>query len=80
MARKRVAVKRVLPPDVKYGSELVTKFINCVMQRGKKTIAQKIVYEAFAIIEADPDLALPEHQALREALSGDGDALGAWGL
>jgi small subunit ribosomal protein S7 len=46
MARKRVATKRVLPPDTKYGSELVTRFINCVMERGKKSIAQTIVYGA----------------------------------
>lgn len=46
MARKRVATKRELPPDVKYNSELVTKFINCVMQRGKKSVAQRIVYTA----------------------------------
>lgn len=36
--------------------------------------------EAFAIIEADPDLALPEHQALRDALWGDGDGLAGWAL
>jgi small subunit ribosomal protein S7 len=46
MARKRVATKRELPPDTKYNSELVTKFINCVMERGKKSLAQKIVYDA----------------------------------
>ncbi len=36
--------------------------------------------EAFAVMESDPDLTLPEHQTLREALSGDGDGLGAWAL
>ncbi|AXA36175.1 MAG: 30S ribosomal protein S7 [Candidatus Hydrogenedentota bacterium] len=46
MARRRVATKRVIPPDQKYGSELVSKFINCVMERGKKSVAQTIVYKA----------------------------------
>lgn len=46
MARRRVATKRVIPPDQKYGSELVSKFINCVMERGKKSVALTIVYKA----------------------------------
>jgi small subunit ribosomal protein S7 len=49
MRRKR-ASKRILPPDTKYGSPLVQKFINLVMERGKKALAERIVYNAFAIV------------------------------
>ena len=57
--RIRRAEKRQLTPDVRYNSELVARMINCVMARGKKTIAQRIVYGAFDIIaeqkqDADP--------------------------
>ena len=38
-------------PDPKYNSKIVSKFINMVMLRGKKSIAQKIVYGAFDIIK-----------------------------
>ena len=47
--RKRVYDKRI-KPDTKYGNLLVGKFINNIMQRGKRTIAEKIVYESFDII------------------------------
>ena len=51
-------IKRPLPiPDPLYGNRLVTKFINRVMERGKKTVAQKLVYKAFEAIkqqEKDP--------------------------
>ena len=42
--------RRQLTPDVKYNSELVAYFINIVMQCGKKSTAQKIVYGAFDLI------------------------------
>jgi small subunit ribosomal protein S7 len=48
--RRRRAVKRLVIPDPKYNSQLVTKFINTMMQRGKKTKAEKIVYGAFDIL------------------------------
>ena len=44
--------KRDVLPDPLYGSKLVTKLINNVMYDGKKGVAQKIVYDAFAMIEA----------------------------
>ncbi len=50
MRRKR-AERRPVAPDPVYNDELVARFINYVMRNGKKSIAQKIVYEAFAIIE-----------------------------
>ncbi|MFH0937445.1 MAG: 30S ribosomal protein S7 [Candidatus Daviesbacteria bacterium] len=43
--------KRVLEPDALYNSKLVTRFINRVMESGKKTIAQNLVYKAFSQIE-----------------------------
>lgn len=51
MARKRRAEKRKLLPDFKYGNMLVTQFINNFMQRGKRSIAQRIFYNALDIIE-----------------------------
>lgn len=46
MSRRRVAAKRIILPDPKYGDQTVAKFINVVMRRGKKSIAEKIVYGA----------------------------------
>ena len=45
--RRHRAVKRQLTPDVKYNSELVARLINTIMERGKKSVAQSIVYGAF---------------------------------
>lgn len=50
MARKKKAVKREILPDPKYNNVKLTKFINCVMKRGKKSTAESIVYGAFDII------------------------------
>ena len=49
--RKRRAVKRDVLPDAIYNSKIVTKLINQIMNDGKKGTAQKIVYDAFAIIK-----------------------------
>jgi small subunit ribosomal protein S7 len=46
MPRRRVAAKREILPDPKFNSELLAKFVNCVMRSGKKSIAEKIVYGA----------------------------------
>lgn len=48
--RGKQAVKRVLPPDARYGNPIVTKLINYVMYDGKKTTAERVVYDAFDII------------------------------
>ncbi len=48
--RRRRAERRQLTPDVKYNSELVAKLINIVLERGKKSRAQNIVYGAMGII------------------------------
>ena len=52
MPRRGRISKRDVLPDPMYNSKLVTKLINNVMYDGKKGVAQKIVYDAFAIIEA----------------------------
>jgi len=51
MPRRREVVKREIAPDPKYGDVLLAKFINYVMRRGKKSVAEKIVYRAIDIIE-----------------------------
>jgi small subunit ribosomal protein S7 len=49
--RGKQAPKRKILSDPKYSSQVVAKFINYVMERGKKSTAQKIVYEAFNVLE-----------------------------
>lgn len=49
--RHKKALKREIAPDFKYQSVLVARMINKIMQKGEKTIAQKIVYGAFEIIK-----------------------------
>ena len=46
MARRRVAAKREILPDPKFGNITLSKFMNIVMQSGKKSVAEKIVYGA----------------------------------
>ena len=48
MPRRRVVATRKVLPDPKFGSEILTKFVNVVMVDGKKSIAEKIVYGALA--------------------------------
>lgn len=50
MPRRRVVVRREILPDPKYKNILVAKFINCVMRRGKKSVAERILYRALEII------------------------------
>ena len=52
MSRRGQISKRDVLPDPLYNSKLVTKLINNVMYDGKKGVAQKIVYDAFAEVEA----------------------------
>jgi len=49
--RGKRAKKRKIKPDPKFSSVTVAKFINYVMRQGKKTVAQKIVYGAFDVLE-----------------------------
>lgn len=56
--RGRKVVKRVVPPDAKYNSTTVAKFINRLMLRGQKTTAERIVYDAVELasqqLNSDP--------------------------
>jgi small subunit ribosomal protein S7 len=54
--RRRKADRRELTPDVKYNSEMVSKLINTVMVRGKKSTSQGIVYGAFEIVRKKKNL------------------------
>jgi small subunit ribosomal protein S7 len=47
MSRRRAAIKRVVLPDAKFGDIVVTKFMNCLMYEGKKSVTEGIVYGAF---------------------------------
>ena len=49
--RRRRAHKRLIDPDPRYGDLLVAKFINIVMECGKKSIAERIVYDALDIVK-----------------------------
>jgi small subunit ribosomal protein S7 len=50
MSRKGQTPTRVLLPDPKHGSQVIARFINMVMQSGKKSVAEKIVYGALDTI------------------------------
>ena len=50
MSRRHRAEKRLVLPDAKYGDKVVAKFINNIMEDGKKAVAEKIVYSAFEIL------------------------------
>jgi small subunit ribosomal protein S7 len=49
--RRAGAAKREVLPDPKYGSRLVAKFVNIMMVRGKKSTAERIMYDALAAVE-----------------------------
>ena len=46
MSRRRAAEKREVLPDAKFGDIVLTKFMNTLMERGKKSVAERIVYGA----------------------------------
>jgi small subunit ribosomal protein S7 len=49
--RRRAAEKREVLPDPKFGDPVVTKFVNCLMRDGKKSVAEQILYDAFERME-----------------------------
>ena len=51
MARRKEVVRRQPEPDWKYNSVLVSKFINGLMRKGKKSIAERVFYQALDLIE-----------------------------
>ena len=52
MSRRHSAEKRVVNPDPKFGDVVISKFMNAVMEQGKKSVAERIVYGAFERMEA----------------------------
>ncbi len=52
MAKKFTVSNEQLQPDPKYGNRLVSRFVNCLMLEGKKSVAQRVFYDAMDIIES----------------------------
>ena len=52
MSRRRPAEKRPVTPDPLYGDRNITKFVSCMMQHGKRAVAEKIVYDALSKAES----------------------------
>lgn len=51
MPRRAAATRRQITPDIKYNNRLVTQLINKIMLDGKKSLAERIVYDAFDLVE-----------------------------
>lgn len=51
MSKRFTASREQLQPDPRYGSELASKFINCLMYDGKKSVAQRVFYDAMEIVD-----------------------------
>jgi small subunit ribosomal protein S7 len=51
MSRRKKAVRRSVPADPRYDSQTVSKFVNNLMQRGKKSLAERVFYSAMDLIE-----------------------------
>ncbi len=54
--RRKVTNRNIVKPDIKYGSERLEKFINSIMQDGKKNTARSIVYGALEIVKEKENL------------------------
>jgi len=65
--RRRRAVKRDIQSDTRYNSKIVAKFINMITDRGKKSLAERIVYSAFERVKErlnEPDALKVFHKAI----------------
>ena len=51
MSRRNKAIRRPLPPDPRYDSQTVSKFLNAIMYEGKKSLAERVFYGAMDLIE-----------------------------
>lgn len=74
MPRRKAAIKREILPDPLYGSELLAKFINVVMRRGKKSLAEHIVYDA--LNEASKRLKKDKHATKKDEEDSEGSSTG----
>jgi len=69
MSRRTQAPKRTILPDPKYGSELLAKFMNMIMNDGKKSVAERIIYGALdRITEKDAQADTKALEVLEQAL------------
>lgn len=73
MSRRSRAIRRRIPEDPTYGSQVVQKFINGLMMDGKKSLAEAIFYEAMGIVEAKAGQ--PPLTIFRQALTNAKPAL-----
>jgi small subunit ribosomal protein S7 len=69
MPRRRVAAKREILPDAKYGSKVLAKFMNHVMEDGKKSVAEKIVYGALGTVSKNGANALETFEKALDAIA-----------
>ena len=69
MARRRRAQRRHIAPDPLYGSVELTRFINRLMIGGKKSVAQKAMYDALAKLEIETDGSITPGEAFHKATS-----------
>lgn len=51
MSRRNKPSKRIILPDVRYNSVIITMFVNRMMHKGKKSVARGVIYDAFAMVE-----------------------------
>jgi len=51
VSRRKKAIRRPVPPDPRYDSQTVSKFVNNLMERGKKSLAERVFYQAMDLIE-----------------------------
>src|SRR3990167_1860346 len=73
--RRKPATKRPVMPDPLFGNELLTRFINVVMRDGKKSVAEKVVYEALERVVAQTK----SQAANKEGEDGEGSKGGKGG-
>ena len=59
MSRRHSAKKREVLPDPKFNNLIVAKFVNQIMESGKKSVAERIVYNAFEIVQSKAKIADP---------------------
>jgi small subunit ribosomal protein S7 len=50
MPRRKVVTKRPVPPDPKYGDTFITRCVNVIMKKGKKSVAERILYGALETV------------------------------
>lgn len=67
MPRRNSPDKRVVVPDLKYDSVHVSMFVNRLMRSGKKSVAQRVLYDSFDMIESR--LSRPPLEVFEQALS-----------